>query len=122
MTPDRPVKSISAETTLAHDTGSAHKLRALAIPLSERVAEQLVRKGIAARSVVLKLKTSQFRVLTRSRQLAYPPQRAAVIFASLAPLIDREVDGRSFRLIGVGVAGVGSAAAADPEDLFSSLS
>jgi DNA polymerase-4 len=119
VTPDRPVKSISAETTLAHDTRCREQLRELALPLSERVAEQLVRKGIAARSVVLKLKTSQFRILTRSRQLAYPTQRAAVIFASLAPLIDREADGRSFRLIGVGVGGVGSAAAADPEDLFS---
>jgi DNA polymerase IV len=119
VTPDRPVKSISAETTLAQDTGCRQKLRELALPLSERVAAQLVSKGIAARSVVLKLKTSRFRLLTRSRQLAYPTQRATIIFASIAPLIDREADGRTFRLIGVGVGGVGSAAAADPEDLFS---
>ena len=121
VTPDRPLKSISAETTLAHDTACGQTLRGIALRLSERVAEQLVRQDVAARSVVLKLKTSQFRLLTRSRQLAYPTQRAAVIFAALAPLIDREADGRCFRLIGIGVGNVGSAAAADPGDLFGTL-
>jgi DNA polymerase-4 len=118
VTPDRPVKSISAETTLARDTGCSQKLREVAGPLSERVADQLVRKGVAASSVVLKLKTSNFRILTRSRRLQSPTQRAAVIFACVAPLIDKEADGRLFRLIGVGAGGVGSVAAADPADLF----
>jgi DNA polymerase IV len=118
VTPDRPVKSISAETTLASDTGCSEKLREVAGPLCERVADQLMRKGVAASSVVLKLKTSNFRILTRSRRLRSPTQRAAVIFACLAPLIDKEADGRLFRLIGVGVGGVGSVSAADPADLF----
>jgi DNA polymerase-4 len=118
VTPDRPVKSISAETTLDADTPSSRELRAIARPLAQRVAEQLVRRGVAARSVVLKLKTSRFRIVTRRRLLPYPTQRAAVIFTHLAPMIDREADGRLFRLIGVGVGEVGSADAADPADLF----
>jgi DNA polymerase IV len=82
------------------------------------VAGQLARKGLAGDCVTLKLKTSDFRIVTRSRRLAYPTQRAAVIFESIAPLIDKEADGRSFRLIGVGISGLGSPAAADPTDLF----
>ena len=43
---------------------------------------------------------------------------SALIFESIATLIDREADGRTFRLIGVGVGDLGSATAADPADLF----
>jgi DNA polymerase-4 len=118
VTPYRPVKSISAETTFAKDTGSSAELCEIARRLSERVAAQLARKGVAGSSIVLKLKTSDFRILTRSRRLAYPTQRADTIFESVAALIEREADGRTFRLIGVGMADLGPAAAADPADLF----
>ncbi len=118
VTPWRPTKSISAETTFRQDTGSADELRAVAQRLSERVASQLARKGLAGRSVVLKLKTSDFRLLTRSRSLAHPTQRASVIFESIAALIGKEADGRTFRLIGVGVGDLAEATAADPTDLF----
>jgi DNA polymerase-4 len=118
VTPDRPIKSISAETTLATDTASSQRLREIAGPLAQRVADQLLRRGMAAGSVVLKLKTADFRIVTRRRQLQYPTQRAAVIFTHLAAMIDREADGRLFRLVGAGAGDVGSAAAADPADLF----
>jgi DNA polymerase-4 len=118
VTPSRPTKSISAETTFHKDTGSAEKLREVAGALSDRVAAQLARKGLAGRTVVLKLKTSDFRVLTRSRSLPHPTQRAWVIFDSIGTLIDKEVDGRTYRLIGVGVADLGEASDADPADLF----
>lgn len=119
VTPWRPTKSISAETTFRQDTGSAEKLREVAGPLCERVAAQLERKGLAGRSVVLKLKTSDFRIVTRSRSFAHPTQRADLMFESIAALIDREADGRTFRLIGVGAGELGEATAADPVDLFS---
>ena len=116
--PDRPVKSISAETTFARDTAEPEALREVADRLSQRVAQQLQRKGLAGGSVVLKLKTARFQILTRSRRLTHPTQRAEVIFAAIAPLIEREADGRSFRLIGIGVGEVASADRADPHDLF----
>jgi DNA polymerase IV len=118
VTPSRPTKSISAETTFRVDTDSADRLREVAGPLCERVAAQLGRKGLAGRSVVLKLKTSDFRILTRSRSLAHPTQRSSVIFECVAALIDKEADGRTFRLIGVGASDLSEAAAADPTDLF----
>jgi DNA polymerase IV len=118
VTPHQPLKSLSAETTLAQDTASAGELRAIAGRLSERVAEQLERKGVAGRSIILKLKTSDFRVLSRSRRLAHPTQRSDVIWQNVSALIDKAADGRSFRLIGVGVAEIEPATAADPIDLF----
>ncbi len=115
VTSSRPTKSISAETTFSHDTGSAADLCAVARPLCERVANQLERQGLAGGSVVLKLKTSDFRILTRSRRLLHPTQRAAA-------LINAEADGRQFRLIGIGVDQLASGTAADPPDLFGALS
>jgi DNA polymerase IV len=119
VTPHQPLKSISAETTLEHDTASAAELRAIAGRLSERVAGQLRRKGVAGGSIVLKLKTSDFRVLSRSRRLSHPTQRIEVIWENVAALIDKAADGRSFRLIGVGIADIEAGAGADPMDLFS---
>jgi DNA polymerase-4 len=119
VTPHRPVKSISAETTFGQDTASGARLREVARGLCDRVGAQLARKGVAGTSIVLKLKTSDFRILTRSRRLPHPTQRADLIYESVAGLIEREADGRTFRLIGVGVGDLGSATAADPVDLFS---
>jgi len=119
VTSYRPVKSISAETTFGQDTASAARLREVARGLCDRVGAQLARKGVAGTSIVLKLKTSDFRILTRSRRLSHPTQRADLIYESVAGLIDREADGRTFRLIGVGVGDLGPAAGADPADLFS---
>jgi DNA polymerase IV len=119
VTPQQPVKSISAETTFQRDTASVAQLRTVASALSERVAAQLLRKGVAGSSIVLKLKTSDFRSISRSRRLSHPTQKGEVIYENAAALIDKAADGRSFRLIGVGVADIEAAAGADPVDLFS---
>ena len=118
VTPDRPTKSISAEDTFARDTASAANLLAEAKRLSERVAEQLVRNRLAAGTVTVKLKTARFALLTRSRRLAVPTQKAAVLFEAARPLIERETDGRAFRLIGIGADRLVPEAEADPPDLF----
>ena len=121
VTTGGPAKSISAETTFSKDTNRAEALIEAVGPLCERVAERLARAGYAGGTVVLKLKTGDFKTLTRNRQLANPTQQAAVILDQARDLIEREADGRYFRLIGVGVADIKPAAEADPPDLFSAL-
>lgn len=118
VTPDRPTKSISAETTFDRDTGSGPELLEVAGRLAERVAANLVRDDLAGGSVVVKLKTSDFRILSRSRRLAHPTQRAAVLMEAARPLIERAADGQRFRLIGIGADQLAPAAEADPPDLF----
>jgi DNA polymerase-4 len=114
----RPAKSISAETTFDADLSRGEHLARALRPLCDRVAERLGRSGTAGRSVVLKLKTADFQVLTRHHRLPDPTRRAAVIFAAALPLIEREANGRAFRLIGIGVTDLCPAALADPPDLF----
>ena len=120
VTPERPTKSISAENTFSTDTGRYSELMAEVGPLCERVAERMQRNGLAGRCIVLKLKTSDFKPLTRSKQLTTPTQRAEVLFEQAQVMVDKEADGRTFRLIGIGVADLTPAAEADPPDLFSS--
>ncbi|MBU2532366.1 MAG: DNA polymerase IV [Alphaproteobacteria bacterium] len=112
-------KSISAETTFRADISDAGALADVAAQLCGRVAVQLERKGLSAATVVLKLKTHDFKVITRNRQLAHPTQRADTLLEQARLLIEAAADGRLFRLIGVGVSDLRTAAEADPPDLFS---
>ncbi len=118
VTPHRAAKSISAETTFRTNTASASELVEVARPLCDRVASALERKGKAGGTVVLKLKTADFRIITRNRRLPHPTQRAAVLLAAARPLIETEADGRFFRLLGIGVDHLYPATAGDPPTLF----
>lgn len=121
VTPDRDTKSVSAETTFRVDLRRFEDLSLHADQLAMRVAERLERAKLGGQTVVLKLKTADFQQLTRNRRLARPTQDGAVIMAAVATLLAREVDGRAFRLIGVGVADVTENIGAETPDLFSSL-
>jgi DNA polymerase IV len=114
----RPTKSISAEDTFSKDTGAVASLIAAVVPMSERVTRALLRKELAAGTVVLKLKTSSFQVMTRNLKLAHPTQKQQIIQAAAVTLITKAADGRTFRLIGIGATDLVPAEHADPPDLF----
>ncbi|HEY5209370.1 MAG TPA: DNA polymerase IV [Stellaceae bacterium] len=118
ITPDRPTKSISTENTFARDLKAFEPLAAELGDLSEQLAARLARSSLAGRTIVLKLKTGDFKNLTRQTRLAHPTRRATVILENGLRLLRPEVDGRAFRLIGIGVADVAPAEDADPPDLF----
>ena len=118
VTPDRPTKSISAETTFDRDTGSVAELTEIAEGLCQRVAQSLERQELAGGGVVLKLKTSEFKLITRSRRLAHPTQRAETLMEAVKGLIEKAADGTRFRLIGIGADPLSPAEEADPPGLF----
>ncbi len=118
VTAHRAAKSISAETTFRVNKSRPAELMEAAAPLCDRVAGALLRKGKSGSTLVLKLKTADFRIITRNRRLPHPTQRADVLFAAARPLIESEADGRSFRLVGIGVDHLLPATLADPPDLF----
>jgi DNA polymerase-4 len=114
-----PARSISAETTLARDEADAETLARILWPLCERVSAHLKEASLAAGSVTLKLKTSDFRLRTRSRRLADPTQLAETLFRTASPLLAGEADGTArFRLVGVGADALVDARAADLPTLF----
>jgi len=118
VTPDRPAKSVSTETTFARDIKDTAALARALEPLAVSVARRLAREDAAGRTVVLKLKTADFRLITRHHRLSDPTGRAEPILRTGLILLNRLADGRPFRLIGIGVTDLCPAAEADPPDLF----
>ena len=104
--PDQPVQSISAEDTFEHDIPLgelAPTIRRLAAKTWE-ASRKTERVG---RTVVLKLKTSQFRILTRSHTPDAPPatlENFTDIALSLCARVEQP-DGTLYRLVGVGLGG-----------------
>ena len=101
--PESKVKSISSETTLDRDTAEFTELRPILWKLAETVARRMKEAGIAGKGVTLKLKTADFRIVTRNRRLGGVTQSAEELFQAAEPLLVRETDRRAFRLIGIGV-------------------
>ncbi|MHB0954279.1 MAG: DNA polymerase IV [Allorhizobium sp.] len=110
-------KSVSSETTFFEDIWRHEDLVAHLRSLSEKVAWRLKKTGIAGQTVVLKLKTADFKGRTRNRRLEDPTQLADRIFRTGLSLLEKETDGTRFRLIGIGVTDLRDAAVADPPDL-----
>ena len=102
--PDRPTQSISAEDTFEQDVTLSETE-----PMIRRLAEKTwvaSRKELrVARTVVLKLKTSEFKILTRRHTSHAPPsscEQLTSIALSLRERIDLSPKQR-FRLVGVGL-------------------
>lgn len=110
-------KSVSAETTFNTDLAASEDLVPVLRRLSERVSERLKKAGLAGRTVTLKLKSSDFRIRTRNRQLADPTRLADRIFQTGLELLRRETDGTTYRLIGIGISDFMDLDRADPPDL-----
>lgn len=115
--PEHDMKSVSAETTFNNDLSQAHDLVPVLRALSEKVSRRLKAGDIAGRTIVLKLKTQDFKLRTRNRQLADPTQLADRIFRTGLQLLEKELDGTKFRLLGVGAGELSSDDRADPPDL-----
>ncbi len=118
VNPERETKSISSEITLNEDLSDPATLRPILWRLTETVARRLKKAGLAGGGVTLKLKTADFRILTRARRLGAATQSADEMFRAAEPLLAREADGRAFRLIGIGAHDLAPAAEAVQGDLF----
>ena len=115
--PGRGAKSISSETTLNVDISDGDALAQVLWPLCEKVAERLKAKHLAGKTVVLKLKTGSFKLLTRSHTLPAPTQLAETLYRIALPMLKAETTGPSFRLVGIGVSEITDDEKADPPDL-----
>jgi len=111
-------RSVSSETTFNTDISDADELDTRLWPLCEKVAARAKAQGLAGQTIVLKLKTADFKSRTRSQTLHDATQLAEVIYRIAAPLLAREADGTPFRLIGVGLSQIVEADMADPLDML----
>ena len=122
MDPDRDAKSMSSEITLDEDLSDTDALRPILWQLAETVSRRMKKAGIAGGGVTLKLKTSDFRTVTRARKLNAVTGSAEEMYRAAEGLLAREADGRAFRLIGTGAYDLVDAASAVQGDLFGGVS
>ncbi len=115
---DERARSLSSETTFARDTGDLATLDGYLWRLSERVADRVKKNRLAGRVVVLKVKRSDHRILTRQARLSEPTRTADRIYRTARALLERVVERGPFRLIGVGLRELG---AKEDADEFGSL-
>ncbi|MDP9104094.1 MAG: DNA polymerase IV, partial [Pseudomonadota bacterium] len=124
--PDSERKSISAETTFNEDLTCVGDLEDVLWSLCEKVAERTRKSDTSGRVVVLKLRATDFKILTRRRTLPSPTQTARTLFTTARELLKGEATGRAFRLIGVGLSdftdGPGEAVLFDPQNEARALS
>jgi DNA polymerase IV len=104
VVPDRPTQSISVEDTFEQDIVLSETE-----PMIRRLAEKLWlasrKESRIARTVVLKLKTSEFKILTRNHTLSSPPtscEQLTEIALKLRERVDLGPQQR-YRLVGVGL-------------------
>lgn len=116
VNPEHDRRGMSAETTFNTDLTAAGDLEAELWPLCEKVASKARRDGVASRVIVLKLRRTDFRIITRRKTLPEPVQTARALFAVGRELLGPEL-GRPYRLIGIGLADIQDAEDA-PASLF----
>ena len=115
VNPERERKGMSAETTFNTDLTSVEDLEAELWPLCEKLASKARRDGVASRVLVLKLRRTDFKIVTRRISLPEPVQTARALFAAGRRLMAPEL-GIPYRLIGIGMGEVIDAV--DAPELF----
>lgn len=113
VSPHEPPKSISNETTFDEDIADREILDGHLWRLAEKVADRAKARDLAGRVVALKLRRTDFTLLSRRHALRDPTQIADRLYRAARELLDGVAEPGPFRLIGIGLSELASAAAAD---------
>jgi DNA polymerase-4 len=115
---DHKTKSVSSETTFDADIRDRVELEDILWSLCERISKRMKDKELIGRVVALKLKSADFRTVTRRSTLDRASNLARTAFDAAAPLLKQTVDGRPWRLIGVSYSDLLPAQDATQQELF----
>lgn len=115
--PNRPTQSISAEDTFESDV-LLNETDAMIRLLAEKVWQASLKESRIARTVVMKLKTAEFSILTRSHTPAAPISSCEELISIALGLRERVHLGRDqkFRLVGVGLSNFRNPVVESPND------
>ncbi|MDG2471008.1 MAG: DNA polymerase IV [Pirellulaceae bacterium] len=118
--PDRSAKTISHERTFPKDVTDRSILEANAIELMGQIARRVRQHDLTARTVILKIKFSDFKTVTRSKSIQPGTDVTHVFHSLIKTLVTNELPpvGPPIRLIGVSVSNL-SCQSAQQLDLFS---
>jgi DNA polymerase-4 len=118
---EREIKSVSHEQTFARDLADRVLLASHLLALAEKVGRRLRRYGLQGRTVTLKLRHQDFRLVSRRQSLPRPSDSTQEIYQAARQLLLAYAPPGPFRLIGVAVsslepAGGGQAGLFDQQD------
>jgi DNA polymerase-4 len=104
VVPDREAKSISTETTFAQDIGDRETLRVWLLDLTDHLGSRLRQAGIRARTIELKLRSSDFRTRHKAQALPEATNLTDVLWNTAREIFERGLtrDLLPIRLLGVG--------------------
>lgn len=117
---DAPVKSVSREETFVRDIERDDELETELLALATRLAADLRRRGLRARTLTVKLRDADFRTRQASRTVPEPLDTDRAVYALARELLAKLRAARrtGARLLGIAASGFGEAPAGRQLDLF----
>ena len=104
VTPWDEVKSISNEITFGKDIEDTDEMKATLLALSEKVGRRARKKGLKGKTVILKIRFSDFSTFTRNRTFAEGTNLAEHIYKTILDLFKTfDLEEKKVRLLGVGI-------------------
>jgi DNA polymerase IV len=103
----KPLKTISAEVTFEEDVSDRDRIEDAVKELTIRLAERLREAGVKAKTVYVKVKLPDLRLVSRQVSRTSATDDADVIFRAARSALEKShLESRSVRLIGVGLSGL----------------
>lgn len=100
--PEHNAKSIGHEETFSDDITDLDQVRKELLFLAERVARRIRRGSLKGKTITLKVKYSDFKLITRSATLSAPTDDTSEIYCTVSGLLKKTAVGkRPVRLLGV---------------------
>jgi len=103
----KPLKTISAETTFENDISDRGLIEDAIRELTDRLALRLHEQGVKAKTVYVKVKLPDFRLVSRQVSRTSATDDADAIFRAAKSALEKShLENRPVRLIGVGLSGL----------------
>jgi DNA polymerase-4 len=99
--PDRDAKSIGHEETFSTDITDIDIAHAQLLRLADAVSSRCRSAGVGARTISLKLKFSDFRIITRSVSVEFPITTSQAMMRLVDPILKRVDISAGVRLLGI---------------------
>lgn len=106
--PNRETKSLSAEDTFPYDLTRLEDMNQELDKIAALVEQRLLYYGLKGRTVTLKIKFSDFKIITRSKSYPHPVNENGIIASTARQLLEETApEGKQIRLLGISLSNFG---------------
>jgi DNA polymerase-4 len=106
--PNRETKSLSAEDTFPYDLTRLEDMNKELDKIAALVEQRLLHYGLKGRTVTLKIKFSDFKIITRSKSYPHPVNENGIIASTARQLLEETApEGKQIRLLGISLSNFG---------------